>query len=277
MNSFMIDKELCTKCGLCAKDCPSFVIDMKDYPVQERDGCLKCSHCLAICPEGALSILGKSAGESTLLKGRLPTPEQMKTLVKGRRSVRQYRDEELAPETISELLDIVAHAPTGVNMQSVLFTVIDNRETMTAFRNEVYTQVEARLPAEARKGDHAMEFLIFAVQDRKENGSDILFRGAPHLLIASSPKATPCPEADTHIALAYFELMAQSMGIGTLWDGMVKMALHMLPQLGRGLGIPKGHFIGYSMVFGKPAIEYQRTVERAPANVNIAGFRSYHA
>ena len=268
MKDFIIDKELCIKCGLCEKDCPTGALEMDELPVLDEELCFECGHCLAVCPTGALSILGKSPNESTLLKGNLPSAEQMETLIKGRRSVRHYSDENVAPETIRSLIDIASHAPTGVNMQSVQFTVIDNKETMDALRKEVYARLATVLPEEAPENDTALEYLVMAVKEWKENGSDIVFRGAPHMVITSSPLATPCPEADTHIALAYFEFMAQSMGLGTIWDGIAKMMFAMLPDLLNELGIPKDHLFGYVMAFGKPAVTYQRTVERGSANVN---------
>jgi nitroreductase/NAD-dependent dihydropyrimidine dehydrogenase PreA subunit len=270
MKEFVVDKELCIKCGMCAKDCPTGALAMDEFPELNEDVCFGCGHCLAVCPKGALSILGKCPADSTELKGHLPSAEQMETLIKGRRSVRDYRDEDVERETIQKLLDIAAHAPTGVNMQSVQFTVIDNKETMDTLRNEVYTKLAAVLSEEMPEADYILKYLSFAVKDRKENGSDMLFRGAPHLVITSSPIATPCPEADTHIALAYFELMAQAKGLGTLWDGMAKATLSMVPDLPARLGIPEDHLIGYAMVFGKPGVKYQRTVERGSANVNRA-------
>ena len=266
---FSIDQEKCIQCGLCVKDCPVRALAMDDYPLmQNEETCFKCGHCLAVCPTAALSILGRSPDDSTPLKGNLPSAEQMETLIKGRRSVRQYRDEPLDKDTIGRLLDIAWHAPTGVNTQSVLFTVIDDKAVMDAIRDEVYRELEKVLPAEVPEDDHTMQFVVFSVRDRKENGSDILFRGAPHLVITSSPEPGPSPVADPHIALAYFELMAQSMGIGTVWDGLAKMAMQMIPDMFKRLGIPEDHYIGYAMAFGKPAVKYQRTIERGPANVN---------
>jgi len=206
VKEFIIDKELCTKCGLCAKDCPQGALEMDEFPVLDRELCFECSHCLAVCPAGAISILGKSPDNSRLLEKNIPTASQMETLIKGRRSVRHYRDENVAPETIQKLLNIASHAPTGVNMRSVQFAVIDNKETMDAFREEVYARLSKVLPEEIPENDVALEYLSFAVSKREEKGSDVIFRGAPHLVITSSPLATPCPEADTHIALAYFEL-----------------------------------------------------------------------
>jgi nitroreductase/NAD-dependent dihydropyrimidine dehydrogenase PreA subunit len=267
MSEFIIDKELCIKCGLCAKDCPQDAITMDEFPVLNEELCFECSHCLAVCPTGALSILGKSPSDSTLLEKNIPNADQMETLIKGRRSVRQYRDENIAPETIQKLLNIASHAPTGVNLRSVQFTVIDNKEDMDIFRDAVYRELATVLPEEVPEDNHILEYMVFAVNDQKENGGDMLFRGAPHLVITSSPIATPCPEADTHIALSYFELMAQSMGIGTLWNGLSKAAFSLMPGFLARIDIPEDHMIGYVMVFGKPAVKYHRTVERGSANV----------
>lgn len=277
MSGLRIDQELCIRCGQCAQDCPTRVIEMKDIPVLEKEGCFECGHCLAVCPTGALSIAGRSPADSTPLKGNLPSAGQMATLIKGRRSVRRYRDEPIDPETLRKLLDITAHAPTGVNAQSVLLTVIDNKQVMDAFRDEVYARLAAVLPEESPENDHAMDVLIFALKDRKQNGSDVIFRGAPHLVVSSAPASAPCPEADAHIALTYFELMAPSMGIGAVWDGIFMRALARLPDLKSRLGIPEDHRIGYAMAFGKPAVEYHRTVERGPARVNTVKAFGYPA
>jgi nitroreductase len=104
------------------------------------------------------------------------------------------------------------------------------------------------------------------VNSWKENRVDILFRGAPHLLIASAPTNCPTPEVDCVIALSYFELFAQSYGIGTVWDGLATSAfVDLVPQMRQRLGIPEDHQIGYVMAFGKPAVQYVRTVQHHTA------------
>jgi hypothetical protein len=63
--------------------------------------------------------------------------------------------------------------------------------------------------------------------------------------------------------------MAHARGVGTVWDGMVMMALAVWPGFATRLGIPADHMVGYAMAFGEPAVEYHRTVQRGPARVNI--------
>jgi len=270
MLQFAIDESLCTACGLCAKDCPVKIIDLDGgYPAiaAEKEGrCLQCQHCLAICPEGALSILGNSPQDSRTLRGNLPDPRQLETLIKGRRTVRQYRDENLDDEVLQNLLNVARHAPTGVNMDQVRFHVIDDKEALAVFRNEVYSAL-ADVVAAGKLPEKRSRFADIS-KAWQENGIDVLFRGAPHLLVTSVPRNCACPVADCFIAMSYFELYAQSMGVGTVWNGLMKWTLdELIPSLQRRLGIPDDNLLGYVMAFGKPAITYQRTVNRGPAKV----------
>ena len=270
MIQFQIDEERCTQCGECAEDCPAGVISMGDYPtITNEEGCYRCQHCLAVCPTGAVSVLGRNPDTSMELEGNMVDAVRLETLIKGRRSIRRYTEKDLNPALIDELLDIAGHAPTGVNAQAVLFTVVKKAAVMKTLRHEVMTEL-TKLNDEGKLPEGIVtQYIGMAVEAWKEAGLDIIFRGAPHLLITSAPKDSPCPVQDTHIALTTFQLMAHARGIGTLWDGMVMMAISLIPGLTARLGIPEDHTIGYAMIFGEPAVEYHRTVQRGPANVNV--------
>lgn len=268
---FRVDEKRCTQCGECAADCPAGVITMDGLPQFDQEGgCYSCQHCLAVCPTGAVSILGKDPDKSQPLAGAFPTPGQMTALIKGRRSVRRYRDEEVASDLIDELLDVTAHAPTGVNSRSVLFTVVKERKMLHVLRRELLEQLEKRKASGGLPEGLVGRYLGGAVKLWKEEGRDVIFRGAPHLLITSAPKAAPCPAQDTLIALTTFQMIAHTHGLGTVWDGILMMALALCPDLVERLGIPGDHVLGYAMVFGWPAVEYHRSVQRSPALVNVA-------
>ncbi len=270
MIQFRIDEERCIQCGECAEDCPAEVIAMDDFPkIINEDGCYRCQHCLAVCPTGAVSILGRNPDASIALEGNMPDPGRLETLIKGRRSVRRYTGENLDQALIDELLEIAWHAPTGVNNQSVLFTVVRDGEVMDSLREEVMARLAEKQDAGGFPEGFVGQYLSAAVNGWQEEGRDIIFRGAPHLLIASAPKNSPCPVQDTHIALTTFQLMAHARGVGTVWDGIFMMALAVCPDLTAFLGIPADHLIGYAMAFGEPAVEYHRTVQRGPALVNV--------
>jgi nitroreductase/NAD-dependent dihydropyrimidine dehydrogenase PreA subunit len=264
MLDFVIDREKCSKCGECVKDCPVGIIVMdQDFPridADKADRCLQCQHCLTVCPTGAVSILGKKPEDSIALLGNLPNAAQVETLLKGRRSVRRFQPEPVDSATIDRLLTIAAHAPTGVNNRGVLFTVVEDQATMDKIRHETMEGVREALA----QGNLPKRLRFFGgILKAWDNGVDVVFRRAPHLLVASAPVDAPCPEADGYIALSYFELMAHAMGLGALWLGLARWAMmDIAPQVSEKLGLPASHKLVYLMLFGKPAVTYHRTVQR---------------
>lgn len=263
MLQFEVDQDRCTQCGECVRDCLFNVIEIDEYPYISADNeprCIGCQHCLAVCPTAALSILGKKPEESSSLKDTLPSPQQMETLIMGRRSTRRYQKKGVAPELIHHLLEVTSHAPTAVNQRNTVLTVVDDAEAMDRFRNEV---TEAALKA-ARDGRIAPE--MKRIEDYLkgcEDGTDVIFRDAPHLLVASAPPDTIAPMADCHIAVSYFELLANSHGIGTVWNGIARAIISaVVPEAAIRLGIPEDHQIVCVMSFGNPAVKYHRTVQR---------------
>ena len=262
---FNLSNQACIGCGACVKDCPSQVLALangKAVPVAERVvQCIECQHCLAICPIGALSICGIQPEECLPLAGALPRPEQLEALIMGRRSIRHFQPGNLPPDEIRRLIEVTSYAPTGVNSHQVLLTVVDDAAVMEKLRQDLMKDLIALV--RAGKLPENLKFFAHFVKAWEERQLDIVFRGAPHLLLTSAPTSAPCAEQDCLIAMTTFELFAQTLGIGTCWDGIAKWALTgLLPHYLERLGIPKTHHFGYAMVFGRPAVRYPRTVKR---------------
>jgi nitroreductase/NAD-dependent dihydropyrimidine dehydrogenase PreA subunit len=268
MIDFRVNKDRCTRCGRCAYDCPVRIITQegKTTPLIKPEleaQCMQCQHCLAVCPAGAISILGRNPDDSlALAPDRLPDFGQMNLLMRGRRSVRRYKDENVDPALLRRILAALANAPSGVNRRELTFTVIDDKAVMHRFREKVLSALADAAKAGRIPGHFA--YLQTAVQAYHDSATDIIFRGAPHALIVSAPPDAPCPSEDVTLALAYFDLLAQSAGLGTCWWGMLKMVLETLPELKALVGLPAGHAY-YAMLFGVPAIRYARTVQRDDA------------
>ena len=270
MLNFTVNGKRCTRCGQCVRDCPSRIIERegKELPRIAADKetlCIQCQHCLAVCPVGAISILGRDPDKSIALSAdSFPTLDRMSLFLRGRRSVRQYKDENVDPALIRQLLAVLAKVPTGVNRRELTFNVIDDKAVMHRLRDKVMAGL-----VEADKAGRIPERLVYlksAPSIYAKHGADILFRGAPHALIVSAPADAPCPTEDVTLALAYFDLLAQSAGLGTVWCGMLKMVLKTLPDVKALIGVPAGH-AHYGMLFGIPAVRYARTVQRDDAAV----------
>lgn len=260
---FSVATDLCISCGACVTECPRQIIHMDTYPeLHDPEKCMRCQHCLAVCPVGAISILGHDPAQSTLLEGNLPEPEQLATLIKGRRSVRQYSPQDLAPELLRSILNTAGHAPTGTNSQQLLITLIDKRSLMDAFRNELYQRLD-EMVAQNRLPASRLRPMFMMAPELWKAGQDPIFRGAPHCLIVSNSHSASCMQEDPFIYLSYFELAAQSSGVGTVWCGLLHYCLSdILPELQQKLGIPDTHNMGYSMLFGYPNVKFYRTVPR---------------
>lgn len=263
-----IDTEKCIHCGLCVKDCmaKSLEFDENKIPQFASGGekrCIQCQHCLAVCPTGALSILGKNPENSEPVKNAV-NPDDLLNLIKSRRSFRYYKKENLNPEIMDKLKDMTAWVPTGVNNHKLIFSFIDDIEVMDNFREKV-TKKLIKLLSNPLAKPIADKFSRY--KDAMINGEDIIFRGAPHIVAVSSPINAPCAQIDPIIALSYFELYAQSMGVATVWCGLAEICLQLFPELYTQLEIPENYKPYYVMLFGPADIKYTRTTQPEPYKI----------
>ena len=110
------------------------------------------------------------------------------------------------------MLDYIANAPNGGNKQQVEFTLIDDKEQMNIFRQLAYSKMEAL----AQDGIYPKGYDKQSYEDMKRWEStvrpDMLFCGAPHILIPHAPLGRGEPIQDVLIAGTYFELLCASRG-----------------------------------------------------------------
>ena len=268
MSVITIDKNKCVQCGACVKDCVVKVLTMQSdgFPAMLAENeryCLNCQHCLAVCPAEAVTCNGISADKCGGI-GPLPPPDQMDNLLRQRRSIRQFKGENVDEQTMKSLIDSLAWTPTGCNVHNLHFTVVRNKEEMDFFRRKMQDTLRFLI----RTGILKLFYPNFKrYMNEVENGIDVIFRNAPHMIVASALKKSPCREADPWIALSYFDLLAQSLNVGTCWCGFAVHALKWVPALRRRLDIPKGYEVSAVLLFGIPDVTYQR--QTAPAQFTI--------
>lgn len=256
---FKVNNEKCIHCGKCINDCMGHALkfDENQIPVFDATKCIKCQHCLAICPTGALSICGKNPDESDL-PNNLPEASKVLNLIKTRRSYRHNKYENVDRDLMEKLKNMLNWTPTGVNNHRLHFSFIEDIEVMDDFRSYTNGKMLRVLTNPALKH-------LAGKFERYKNaflkGHDIIFRGAPHMVVVSSPVDAPCADIDPVIALSYFELYAQSLGIGTCWCGIAYSVIKMFPELCEHLEIPEGYKVGYAMLFGMPDVKYKRATQ----------------
>lgn len=256
MKSIIVDKSKCVHCSLCISDCVSGCISFDDenFPkMSDEKRCISCQHCLAICPTGALSFADKNPQNS-----KQTNYDDILGLIQSRRSVRQYENEEVSCETIKKLKEMLNYVPTGCNNHSLHFSVVEKKAAMDIIRDKVNEMVLKTMsykllsPVMNKFSRYKNAFL---------NGEDVIFRGAPHMIVASSPISAPCANVDPVIALSYFELYAQHLGLGTCWCGFAQACLKFFPEVCEMLEIPSGYKPVYVMLFGIPKVKYQRIIQ----------------
>lgn len=48
--------EHCTKCGVCAAECPVQAIDKGDPKKVDKKACISCMRCISVCPHSARKV-----------------------------------------------------------------------------------------------------------------------------------------------------------------------------------------------------------------------------
>ncbi|MDY9924756.1 nitroreductase family protein [Methanosarcina sp.] len=269
MAHIIVDKDLCTRCSICAKVCPSGVIDPADEAhlpqVQELNvsRCLYCGHCETFCPSQAL-VLDLRPDEKILLPadaGNISS-EDIAFYLKKRRSVRHFTREPVPREKILEVLDIARYAASGTNGQPVQWLVIHDPEKVRKIAGLTIEWMRTLLNT-----PHPMSGYVPMLISAWDQGYDIICRGAPHLLFAHIPEENPIASIDATIALTHFDIAAPAFGIGTCWAGFVAAAAMFYEPLQKELNLPTGRKFAYAMMFGNPKYKIHGIPRRKPLDV----------
>lgn len=248
--------EACTACGACVRDCPAgaLKLDGGRVAVRKEEACISCLHCVAVCPTGAFMMNGIGAADCPA-EAALPKPDEVKNLLRQRRSIRQYAAEDLTRAEIDGLLDVLGYAPTGCNARATGLLVIEGRTKMVELKTRLVALLKDRFAA-------LPEFLKGPVLACLKNPeADPFFRGAPHLLVAYAREGAVTPIEDCVAACAYFDVLAKGCGYGSTWCGFLKMIVDAVPEALDLIGLPRGTTF-YAMMFGRAAVSYSRIPPR---------------
>ena len=259
---FKLDIEKCIKCGACTENCTTGAIvkDENNRPMMvNTQKCMKCEHCFAICPTGAITFNNKNPQDSNT--PTFDNPDELLNLIKSRRSIRKFKNENVSKDIINKLKDMLKYTPTGCNNHKLQFSFLEDIEAMNDYRNKVNSKIIKILNKEPAKFLFNKTNKFSKYKDAFLEGKDIIFRNCPHMVVVSAPITAPCHKEDGIIALTYFELYANSLGLGTLWCGYAQAVVKIFPEFCEYLKIPKDYAPVYCMLFGYKDMEYKRTIQ----------------
>ncbi len=266
MTLIEINRETCTKCGICTQVCRMIWGKEGDYPSQvpgTDEFCMRCGHCVGICPTGSLTHKEMPANQIPVIaKSLLVSFKQCAQLIKSRRSIREFQDKAVPREEIERIIDVARYSPTGHNGQEVQWLVINDRAKMKQI-----SAVGAEWLRFVMKSNPQMAAMFQGIIQQTDAGRDMFLHNAPAAVLAFAEKNNPISATDCALALGYFDLAANTLGLGCCWAGFFYMSAGSYPDMIKAVGIPEGFTPYGALMVGYPKYKYHRMPARKPARI----------
>lgn len=130
-----------------------------------------------------------------------------------RRSVRDYMSESIARSTIESLIQAAIQAPSAMNEQPWLFSVIEDQKLLDRISNAA----KSHLLAQAPMGGEASQ-----IRQMLEDPGFHIFYHAPALIVISAKGKRRWGVEDCALAAQNLMLTACAMGLGSCWIGFAQ-------------------------------------------------------
>ncbi|MBU3917959.1 nitroreductase family protein, partial [bacterium] len=247
--------------------------------------CIECGHCQAICPNVAIQV-DKMKGQSFDPLVPLGIDEnQMLSLMKQRRSVRQYKKKPIPRVIIDQIIEAARFAPTGTAQSSNGIIVVESPETLKELSELYYDLYKSldkmlnnpvgRFLIKHRAGTRMMntlkDFVIpgmrWYIKWYQEGKSNEILRDCPVLMLFHSHVDVPMADKNSLIAAFHSIFMAEILGIGTCFNDLIPIACNYIPKVKDILALPKDHEVYASLTMGYPKYKFKRAIPRQLADV----------
>lgn len=260
-----IKLENCTQCLLCVKDCPSNAIDIEKGLI--NSSCIHCGHCVAICPES--TIYPDEAGINKL-KSSTVLPADFEHLTAGIRTCRSYRKKEVKEETLDMLIENMKHYPSASNARPIEITVVKTDELVQKLNDKTAHNListirlitspllmpilgllapKLDLP---RLNNYKKQFMA-----RHVAGSSLVCHHAPMVLLFHAPVTKySMAAADAYIWATYTSIYANTLGLGTCFNGFISQAMSRRKAMRKEFKLPEGHQVYAALLLGYPKVKY---------------------
>jgi nitroreductase len=171
-----------------------------------------------------------------------------------RRAVRSFTAAPVARSALTQLIDAAVHAPSAVNEQPWLFTVIEGR----ALLDEISTKAKAHF-----LGTSAAGLMSHHFTDTLGNREFDIFYSAPALILISAVKDGPWAVANCALAAENLMLAARSLELGTCWIGFAQGWLGT-PEGKSAINLPADCLPVAPIIVGHPAADPPAVPRRPP-------------
>jgi nitroreductase len=168
---------------------------------------------------------------------------EFQVLLKNRRSIRDFLEKEVSPDTVTDIIMESCLAPSSGNGQPWQFVVINRKETMKRLSDEskknLLSDIAQNPDSPAKK-----------YEDILRNEEFNVFYNAPCVVYVIGPRDYPLLSVDCSLFACYFMLAAAARGLGTCWIGLATNLRNA--ELMREIGIPKDCRIVAPIIIGHP-------------------------
>lgn len=274
----VIDLEICTRCLKCVKDCPARAINIETGKIAAT--CIHCGHCVAICPEMAVS---PDFGNIIPLLPQTVTSASFRNLSAGIRTCRSYKEQEIPDEVLLELVESMKHYPSASNSRPIQITIVRSAEKVKQLNDltadsliKLFSLVTSpiiaffiRLFAPKMDIKKLRQYKNSFIKWRETNDS-LICHHAPAVILFHGPiSKTGMLEADANIWATYTSIYANTMGLGTCFNGFIVKAMEKNSKQNSKIGIPANHKVYASLLVGYPRVKYKNEASRKIPEVKL--------
>jgi len=255
-----IDYEKCNSCRLCIQECRFYFLDEAKNKVLFEDldnMCMLCGHCIAVCPQDAI-IYEDFGDEAFTFEGiesldTIVPFDNLYKFLRAHRSIRHYKKKEVPKDILKKVIDIMQYAPTASNLRLEKYVIVSDREKLKSISDMV---IDTMLNTLGMRAQYGKSF------EAKKKDYDIpLFFDAPHVIFVSSMLDMQLADHNIGIIITYGRLAAQSLGLGTCWNGFINAASQHNKKIMKLAGV-RGKRMG-AFIIGYPNITFKRAPPRS--------------
>ena len=182
---------------------------------------------------------------------------QIFSVIRERRSVRNYTDREVPDESIQKIIAAGIQAPTALGLQPWQFVVVRDRDLMRQGSDYCKPILAEKIREEPRHPE--TEAFLAALRDPAYS----IFYNAPVLVLVLGAREVVSSVIDCALCAENMLLAAWALGLGSCWVGSATL-VEQNPRLLAALRVPDDHQIVAPLIFGYPALLLPKPERREP-------------